>query len=174
MEFKVIIYIIIGVLYFLYTIGKKVEEKRRTSSPPDNTPPVSRPVSPPVTNPLEDIMREIKRKQAAAEAQKKLSTPQPKPLTTYQQKKALKAIPVREVKRTALAEGTTDYEPVYQREVTEEEKIHSGNIRLENEGIYKVQTIEEAQQESDTNRDFAFELDARQAFIGSVIFERKY
>ena len=172
MEFKVIIYIVIGVLYFLYSMGKKVEEKKKASSSSDNAPPVSKPVSPPVANPLEDIMRELKRKQA--EAQKKAATPQPKPLTTYQQKKPQKEILVRETKRTTFAEGSTDYEPVYQRELTAEEKIERGNIRLKNEGIYKTQTIEEAQIESDANRDFAFELDARQAFIGSVIFERKY
>ena len=174
MEFKVIIYIVIGVLYFLYSMGKKVEEKKKASSSTDNAPPVSKPVSPPVANPLEDIMRELKRKQSETEAQKKVATSQPKPLTTYQQKKPQKEILVRETKKATFAEGSTDYEPVYERELTVEEKIERGNIRLKNEGIYKIQTIEEAQTESDTNRDFTFDLDARQAFIGSVIFERKY
>jgi hypothetical protein len=65
MEFKVIIYIIAGVLYFLYTMGKRAEAKKKEAMPrnleEDSPPPAMKPVAPPVANPLEDIMREIKR-----------------------------------------------------------------------------------------------------------------
>ncbi|MES2620943.1 MAG: hypothetical protein V4615_08825 [Bacteroidota bacterium] len=174
MEFKVIIYIIAGVLYFIYTMNKKVQEGKQSKLPPDASPAPAKPVSPPATNPLEDIMREIKRKQAQAEAQKKASLPQPKPLTTYQQKKPQKDILIREVKKAAMVEGASAYEPVYERAITEEEKIHGKDIRLKNEGIYKVQTIEELQTETEADKNYAYNLDVRQAFIGSIIFERKY
>lgn len=174
MEFKVIIYIIAGVLYFIYTMNKKAQESKQSQLPKDDSYAPTKPVSPPASNPLEDIMREIKRKQAETEAQNKAATPQPKPLTTYQQKKPQKDILVREVKRAAMVEGSSAYEPVYERALTEEERIHGKDIRLKNEGIYKVQTIEELQTESDSNNQYAYDLDARQAFIGSIIFERKY
>lgn len=174
MEFKVIIYIIAGVLYFIYTMNKKAQENKQSQLPKDDSSAPPKPVSPPASNPLEDIMREIKRKQAEADAQKKAAMPQPKPLTTYQQKKPQKEILVREVKKAAMLEGSSAFEPVYERALTEEEKIHGKDIRLKNEGIYKVQTIEELQTESDSNNQYAYNLDARQAFIGSIIFERKY
>ena len=173
MEPKVIIYIIVGILYFIYSMSKKAQEKKESSQPEDSAPP-AKPVSPPAGNPLEDVVREIKRKQAEMEAKKKAAILQPKPLTSYQQKKPAKEILVREVKKAAMAESTSNYEPVYERELTAEEKMHKGDIRLKNEGIYKVQTIEELKTESDAHRDYIFDLDVRRAFIGSIIFERKY
>ena len=176
MEVKVILYIVIGIIYFLYTIGKRIEEKKKDSAaaPAEHTPPVSKPVSPPAVNPMEDILREIRRKQAEMEAQRKVTAPIPKPVQITTPKKPQKEILVREVKSARMGEGTSDYEPVFEREPTEEEKIHRGNIRLKNEGIYKVQTIEEAKAASDAERDYVFALNAREAFIGSIIFEKKF
>jgi hypothetical protein len=170
MEPKVIIYIVVGILYFFFSIYKKAQEKKELPVPQDTAKP-PKPVSPPVAKPLEDIMREVKRKQAEIEAKKKL--PAPKPFVS-QQKKAEKEILVRQVKPATMGEGTSENQPVYERELTSEEKIPRGNIHLKNEGTYRVQTMEEAQTESDYHRDYVFELDARQAFIGSVIFERKF
>ncbi len=171
MDFKVIIYIIIGVLYFLYTIGKRAEEKKKNTAT-DDIPPVNRPVSPPVTNPMDDILREIKRKQAEAEAQRKLTQtrsqpkPQTKPTPVYKQTKPQKEILVREVKPATMVEGATDYEPIYQRELTSEEKLHNE--------LQKTRKVYAAEEYTRTEEETAYEFDARQAFIGSVIFERKY
>jgi hypothetical protein len=168
MEPKVIIYIIIGILYFLYAMKKKSDEKKTSIPTYDNSPPASKPVSPP------DIFQEIKKIQAEIEAKKGHANPQSKPLSSYQQKKTQKEILVREIKKETVAEGVSNYEPIYQRETTEEERIHKGDIRLKNEGIYKVQTIEELKTESEANAEYGYDLDGRQAFIGSIIFERKY
>jgi hypothetical protein len=178
MEPKVILYIIIGIIYFVYSIYKKAQENKQASLPKDqsgqlpSSPPTSKPVSAPAANPLEDIMREIRRKQAEDEGRRKLTTAQPKPITVQKKKPFKQSVQVPP--KSTTDEGSTNYERVYERELTEEEKIHSGNIRLKNEGTYKVQTIEELQIESDANRDYAFEFDMKQAIIGSIILERKY
>ncbi len=158
MESKLIIYLIIGVVYFLYSIGKKVEEnkKKNTISTPDEP----KPVSPPVANPLEEIMREVKRKQAEAEAKKKASMPSPRPLTSSIPKKELL---IHEKQKGVFAEGN------YERFLTDEEKVERGKLKIENEGIYKIKSIEEGE-----NEQPVFELDARNAMIGSIIFERKF
>ena len=178
MEHKVIIYIIVGIVYFLYSINKKVQEEKtkQTTTPAEQdesseTP--SKPVSPPTGNPLEDIMREIKRKQAEIESQKKVAAPKQNPIPAMQQKEPEKKALLRETKSTTASKGNVS-KPTYQRELKPEVKPPRENIRLENEGTYKIQTMEEAQTQSDAERDYAFELDAKRAFIGSVIFERKY
>ncbi|MCX6199974.1 MAG: hypothetical protein NTY88_12270 [Bacteroidetes bacterium] len=157
MEGKLIIYLIIGVVYFLYSIGKKVEaNKKSATSTPDET----KPVSPPVANPLEEIMREIKRKQTEADAKKKASMPSPKPLTSSIPKKELL---IHEKQKGVFAEGN------YERFLTDEEKVERGKLQIENEGIYKIKPIGEEEEEQT-----GFELDARNAIIGSIIFERKF
>ena len=118
-------------------------------------------------------MREIKRKQAEIESRKKLATPAQKPIPSFQQSKPQKEILSRETQSTPIKKDTSS-KPVIKREFKEAAKSPRENIRLENEGTYKIQTMEEARNQSDTERDYVFELDAKQAFIGSVIFERKY
>lgn len=158
MEGKLIIYLIIGVVYFLYSIGKKVEENKKKNA--TSTPEEAKPVSPPVTNPLEEIMREIKRKQAETDAKKKASMPSPKPLTSSAPKKELL---IHEKHKGVFAEGN------YERFLTDEEKVERGKLQIENEGIYKIKPIGEEEEEQT-----GFELDARNAIIGSIIFERKF
>ena len=168
MEFKAIAYIIMGVAYFAYSINKKYQEdkeRKREAPAPDNSTPAPKPVSPPVANPLEDIVREIKRKQAEADAAKKAATPQPKPLTTFQQKKEPKELLIHQKQKGVFAEGN------YERGLTDEEKIERGKLKIENEGIYKIKSVEELEVEES---DAAFQLNMRDAIVGSVILERKF
>lgn len=157
MEGKLIIYLIIGVVYFLYSVGKKVEENKKKSTSTSDEP---KPVSPPVSNPLEEIMREIKRKQEEAEGKKKASMPAPRPLTSSTPKKE---ILIHEKQKGVFAEGN------YERNLTDEEKVERGKLKIENEGIYKIKPADEEEEEQ-----AAFELDARNAMIGSIVFERKF
>ena len=163
MEFKAIIYIIAGIVYFIYSIKKKADEKKSQQPVPDNSTPQPKPVTPPTTSPLDEVMREIKRKQAEAEAKKKALTPQPKPLTSFQQKKPEKEILIHQKQKGLFEEGN------YERDLTEEEKIERGKLKIENEGIYKIKPIEEMEEEEST-----YQLDIRDAVIGSVILERKF
>lgn len=172
-------YAIAGVLYFLYTIGKKAQEKekeeaaKRKAAQGDSAPKQVT-VSPPVAKPFDEVMREQKRQQAAKEARQKALEQKPKPLTTFQQKKEQpKDIFIKEKKKATFGQGVLDA-PVYEDEVVENENNKRGDIRLVNEGIYKVQTMEEARAEADVTAGADYEFDAKQAFIGSVIFERKY
>jgi cell division protein FtsN len=158
-EPKVIIYIVIGILYFIYSISKKAQEQKESQNA--NQPPAPKSVSPPVAKPLQDIIREINRKQGEAEAKKKAATAAQKPI--LKSKQSSKEILVRQKEPTVLIEGS-GYEPIYERELTEEEKIHRKSIQLQEDGVYHGKP-EVAQ---------TYEFDARQAFIGSVIFERKF
>ncbi len=165
MEFKAIAYIILGIVYFIYTMNKKVQENKKPTPSNEDSTPTPKPVTPPAANPLEDIMREIKRKQAETEARKKASIPQPQPLTTFQQKKEPKEILIHQKQKGIFMEGN------YERGLTEEEKIERGKLKIENEGIYKIKSVEEMEVEES---DAAFQLNIRDAVIGSVILERKF
>lgn len=165
MEFKAIAYIILGIVYFIYTMNKKVQENKKPTPANADSAPAPKPVTPPAANPLEDIMREIKRKQAETEVRKKVSLPQPQPLTTFQQKKEPKEILIHQKQKGIFMEGN------YERGLTEEEKIERGKLKIENEGIYKIKSVEEMEVEES---DAAFQLNIRDAVIGSVILERKF
>ena len=175
-----IIYIIGGILYFLYKVGKNAQEKEKaakttpnTTAPETEAPATPKPIRPPAYNPLEEVMREVKRKQEAIEAQKKLSSPKPAQSTIFQKSAPQKDILVHERKKATFGEGANDA-PVYERDLVESEKIVRGDIRLKNEGIYRVESMEEARALADVVETSDYEFDAKQAFIGSVIFERKY
>jgi hypothetical protein len=167
MEFKVILYVIGGIGYFIYTVVKKAQEdkaNKKTVTPQAETQPPAKPVTPPAANPLDDIMREIKRKQAELEAKKPVPKPQAKPLTTQTQKQP-KEILIHQKQKGVFQEGN------YERDLTPEERIERGKLKIENEGIYKIKTLEEADNEEAAE---AFQFDARNAIIGSIILERKY
>jgi hypothetical protein len=178
MEAKLVIYIIAGIIYFVYTMVKKAnEQKNSTPPPPRTTSPdtstQSRPIKPPASNPLEEVMAEIRRKQALAEAQKKIVTAQQtKPQPTFQ-KSAPKDIFIHEKKKATFGEGANDA-PVYERELLPSEKTVRGDIKLKNEGVYRVETMEEARALADNPETTVYDFDAKQAFIGSLIFERKF
>ncbi|GEM_PF-1852089 len=177
MEIKFIIYIVGGILYFLY---KKTQDDKKAVPPPQpkteeqQAAPEPKPVRPPANNPLEELRREAKRRQDALEAQKKLSTPAaPQPILSSQKTNIPKDIFLHEKKKATFGEGANDA-PVYERGVNAPEKIVRGDVRLKNEGIYRVETMEEARALADDAAFEEYEFDAKQAFIGSVIFERKF
>lgn len=166
MELKVILYILFAVIYFVYSISKKAAEKKNNPVPQKQ-----KTVTPPAAKTLEDILEEIKRTQAKTEPVK---IPKPKPASkpVAQQYKG-KDILVHEKKKTVFEEGKTNYESVFERDLTDEDKIERGNIKLENKGIYRIETIEEAEARA-LEEQTSFRLDVRQAIIGSIVFERKF
>jgi len=188
MEFKVIVYILGAVIYFIYNARKKALEKQQEVPRQEETT-----VSPP--NPLEDIMREMKRKQMEYEAQQKAERPtkstakpqQPATVTTYTKstpkqkpQPAAKAkvkgkdILLHERKPTYFEEGVTNYNSIYERELTEEEKIMRGDLKIEDEeGIYRIESIEEVEARSE-KEEAGYPLHLREAVIGSLILERKF
>ncbi len=169
MEPKVIFYIIIGILYFLYSMSKKAEEKKNVG-----TPPKQKPVTPPGS--FGDIFQEIKRMQAAEEAKKRpVEKPLVKPMPTAQpviDKGKEVFLHERKVK-TDLLDSTWE-ETVYERDATPEEKSDVGKLKLANEGIYKIETIEEAEAREMQEYELSYKFNARDALIGSIILERKY
>jgi hypothetical protein len=175
---KLIIYAIGGILYFLYTAWKKQQEPQKpvpksvpqTEAPVENEP---RPIRPPAHIPFKEAIAEEKRKQAAAEARKKLSTTTQTAQTVFQKPAQPKDIFIHEKKKATFGQGADDA-PVYERDVPASEKIVRGDIKLKNEGIYRVETMEEARALADNTDVSVYEFDAKQAFIGSVIFERKF
>ena len=104
-------------------------------------------------------------KQAESDTAKKAATQQPKPLTTFQQKKEPKELLIHQKQKGVFAEGN------YERGLTDEEKIERGKLKIENEGIYKIKSVEELEVEES---DAAFQLNMRDAIVGSVILERKF
>ena len=108
---------------------------------------------------------EAKRKQAEAEAAKKATTPQPKPLNAPKQKPQPKEILIHQKQQGVFAEGN------YERGLTDEERIERGKLKIENEGIYKIKSVEEMDVEE---ANASFQLNMRDAIVGSVILERKF
>lgn len=157
MEFKVVIYIVGAVLYFLYTAYQKSQEQKKNT-----TTPTAKPVAPPAAKGFEEILRELQQKQQQATAQANPVYKPTKSASAYQPKKQ-KEILVHQKQPGVFAEGN------YERNLTEEEKIERGKLKIENEGIYKIQSAEE--QETETT---GYNLDVRQALIGSFILERKF
>jgi hypothetical protein len=169
-EFKVIVYIIIGIIYFIYSVSKKKAEENQPSSGPAK----QKPVTPPAFNPLEEVMKEIQRKQAAEQAKK---TIQQKPKTSPTPKVSKttgRNVLVSEKKVTTFQEGIGSIESIYERELTDEEKIERGNLKIQNEGAYKIETLEEAVAKEQSQRTYEYEFDARNAVISSIILERKF
>lgn len=162
MEPKTVIYILGAVLYFIYTItkNKKAREQEHThDETPEYPVPDQTAGKPPVTtNPLEEILQEMKRKQQELQTREKVSAP-----VVKQQKQPAREILLKQKKQGVFEEGN------YVRELTDEEKIVRGNIKIENEGIYRINPMEEVEAEQE-----AFEIDMREAVIGSLILERKF
>ncbi len=155
MEPKVVIYIAVAIIYFVYSAIKKAQEQKNTTGKPAN-----KPVSPPVAKGFDEILRELQQQQAAA---KQATTSKPTVSASSYQPKKQKEILVFEKQTGAPADGN------YTRQLTAEEKIERGNLSISNEGIYKIKSIEEEEQENT-----AYKLDVRQAVIGSIILEPKF
>lgn len=162
-DFKVIVYIIIGIIYFIVTINKNRKAKAEEGKVTTKT------VKPPVANTFEEITRELKRKQTEAQARQRQPKPQPKTVAKASTEYKGKDILVHERKS---ADGSGSY---YDRELTNEEKQLDADNKLKDEAIYKVESIvemEAREQQESTKEPYVF--NARQAFIGSIIFERKF
>ncbi|MBK8659817.1 MAG: hypothetical protein IPN22_13330 [Bacteroidetes bacterium] len=180
MEFKVVVYIIMGIVYFIYSMKKKVDEQKSVGKEKPTT------VNPPVSNPIEEILAEMKKRQDAAQHEAKKQVAKPvqsytsKPVAKMRsqpvsssQKKVQRDVLVHEKKVSAFEEGKSSYESVFERELTEEEKIERGNLKIANEGIYKTESIDEMEKR-EASEATQYVLNAREAFIGSLVFERKF
>jgi hypothetical protein len=158
-EVKLIIYLIGGIIYFFYKVGKNIEKKNAKPAPPvvPNEPATQKTITPP------DYSRDINRRKQQAElpgkpAEKPVTTAKPLPV----EKKRPKEIFLHETKTASFGGGVADA-PVYER--TEDLKRI-----IPAEGGSSINYNEPVTGETEP----VYELDARQAFIGSVIFERKY
>ena len=153
-------YIIGGVLYFLYTLHKKSQENKDKKQPvvTGNSNPPQKPVSPPVAKPLREVMQQAKKAQADYEAQRRRAAEALKPTQV-----AKPASSDTDVIRTLEKAGRQEVEMEKQTspvmvaaEINEMDLLHADSYKHKEE---------ETQQ---------YEIDARQAFIGSIIFEQKF
>jgi hypothetical protein len=178
-EFKVVIYIIGAILYFFYTVGKKAEEKKKNAQATNTGPepvsapaakplrePVNKPISPPTRSPMETVVREMKRQQAEQAVQKKEAAQTL--LTKETERKKAKELFIHEKKRATFGAGPDD-SPVFEPSKDEQNILERDN-RISQQNAYHIPSVETAAVENET----AFEFDARQGFISSIIFERKY
>lgn len=206
MEFKVILYIVGGVAYFIYTAVKAAKERQADKAGNDKP----KPVQAPTTNPFEEITRELKRKQNEQEAQQRRDVQQPKHIPASvreisnearriqndieskkrrdQQQAELvtkskpfdgkgkgKDILIHEKKGKQFQEGISNYESTYERELTAEDKIVRGDLKIENEGVYRIESMAEQEaREAAELANTAYSFNAREAIIGSIILERKF
>ncbi|MFN8310509.1 MAG: hypothetical protein U0T73_11145 [Chitinophagales bacterium] len=144
MEVKAIIYLIGGVIYLVYTVLKKKGETTMPAMPP------KQPVKPTVSKTIDEILNEARQQQKPK--------PQPAPLR--------KELFVKEKPAKKFEEGRTNFR-TYERTETEEEKTVEASelARRQAAKIPVIQQEEEAPQ---------ITFNAREAFIGSVIFEKKW
>lgn len=157
MEPQTLIYIIAGIGYFIYSIWKANQERNKQQA---KSPQQQKPLTPPST--FGDILREIKKQQELAEAKKQptVSAPVVKEHTHIKPKR--ESIQ-EEMNRAALAE-----ERAVQGATAEVQRIEESRKERE---LYHIKTEEEQAAADEFTK---YQFDARQAFIGSVIFERKY
>ena len=151
MEGKVIIYIIIGIGYFIYTSIKKANGKVSTKTAQPTTAPKK------ARTTFDEVMEQVKRE---------LQTTQPQPAKPRQPKpvaKPQREILLREKIPVAFEEGSAT-EPLYERQLTAEEILHNERMRA----------ATSVSLESSVDEGSCYQLNVREAFIGSIIFERKF
>ncbi len=155
MESKAIIYIIMGVVYLLYSLYQKgIKEQEKKA--PEN--PTRKSVSPPTKSIFEQALEEIKQQAAARE----LATNSSKSLVTEKKKELL----VQQKVNPQFEEGKTAFN-LYEREMTAEENRAT---EAERKRVIVASKAFDIPEEEETGISF----DARQALISSVIFERKF
>lgn len=130
-----------------------------------------KPVSPPTTS-WEDILKELQQKQAESTAKQQPSKP-------VSQRKEVKQTDIRTFPSSQsnqpVKAKTTQRKTEYKSVLTDEDKIERGTLRLENEGVYKVESIQEMEaREKEEMEANVYQFNAREALIGSVIMERKF
>lgn len=154
MEFKTIVYILLGIIYFLYSISNNKKEQKQNTPKADSP----KPVEPPSL--LKDILAEIQRKQREEEARQQFQLPIPPPepakktlISSASKTKSKPEVMFEEGVSTTVAQIT-------------EPRAKRGNTNSE---IYSIKSSDEIEAEQ-----AAFELDIRKAVIGSVILETKF
>ncbi len=160
MEFKTIVYLILGVAYFAYSAYKNAKTKE-VEKPKHS----SKPAAPKPKNWLDEA---IEKMQQEAEKAKQQAQPRAKP---FQQPKPAASKQSRNLARETLVREVSSHQPfeegefagaTYERPLTAEEILHNERMRA-------AQNIEIVAVEEETSS-----INAREAFIGSLIFERKF
>jgi hypothetical protein len=154
MEEKSIFYIVVAIGYVLYSLYQKGTKEQEKQSAQKQSP---KPVSPPARSVFEQALEEIKQ-------QKEITKPKPEPIRPAA-KQQPKDIFVKQKVNPAFEEGKTAYN-LYEREATKEEQRIDADIKERADSFQKAFAMDEAEESK-------FEFDARQAFISSLIFERK-
>ncbi len=157
MEFKVIVYIVLGIGYFIYSAYKKVNDEQAKPAKPKR---VNVPNQPKPKSWLDEAIEKMQ--QEAEKAMQQTSPPQ-KAKTPKQRPLAKRDIIVHEVRRNVPFEEGASGEAVYERELTSEEILH--NERMRAAKSVEIEAIKE---------ETSVLINPREAFIGSVIFERKF
>jgi hypothetical protein len=157
MEFKVLIYILIGIGYFLYTTYRKKlsEMTKKSSSQPPKTVRIGKSIDEileQMTRPAPTESRPIQQKKVEHQPPSQQPVYKPKQ-TTWLQEKSI-----------AAAEEGNMGEPEYVRPLTAEEILHNERMRAAH--FVNLDAIE------DDNP--AYQLNVREALIGSIILERKF
>lgn len=155
-----IIYLIGGIIYGIYTISKKINEGQNKAVPQ------AKPIKPPAANPLEEVLKQLQQKQQEVKPKVQPAVTKPEPIAKKQPEEFL----IRETKKASFGSGADDYPTYEQTPVVQKEVREQGLRSMEGRTAFK--TIDDiGTAEEDTS---PLEFDVRQAFIGSVIFERKY
>jgi len=160
MEFKVIVYIVLGVGYFLYSAYKKVNEEKEQAPKPKR---INAPTTSTQPKPKSWLDETIEKMQQEADKAKQQTASPQKIKTQKQRPLAKRDLIVHEVKRDSAFEEGTSGEAVYERPLTSEEILH--NERMRAAQSVEIEVIEE---------ETSIHINPREAFIGSVIFERKF
>ena len=108
----------------------------------------------------------MKRQQADKAVQKKEAAQTL--LSKQTEKQTAKELFIHEKKKASFGSGAADA-PIFEP-TKDEENIFEKDNRISNETAYHLPSIATANAADES----AFEFDAKQAFIGTIIFERKF
>lgn len=153
MEFKAIIYIIGALVYFFYALNKKAQENKDKKSAPatGNVNLPQKPVSPPVAKPLREVMQQAKKLRADYETQRRRAS---EALKSAKQETLVNELEKRGTQEIEMEKQTSPV--MIAAETKELELLHADSYKHNEE-----ETV-------------PYEIDPRQAFIGSIIFEQKF
>lgn len=156
MDFKVILYIIFGIGYFIYTSYAKAKEEEAKKMP-------KTPQAPKQPSTFDEVMKRLQQ-----ELQEKKQTAAPKPATPQPKKQEL----VQSKSKGLLQETLVyNYEEGFAEEAKYERPLTSEEI-LYNERMKAINAKQEEIIQEEATEPYSF--NAREAMIGSIIFERKF
>lgn len=153
MEFKTIIYLIAAIAYAVYSFRNKSKEVTGKTNLPGKR--AGTPQTANTGKTVDEILREM---QAEINKQNRQTKP-----AASKPSKSQKLLVEAKANSNKFEEGRTKYGNVYERELTFEEKLHSTSS-TETTSIDLMGTEE----------THTYEFNPREAFIGSLIFERKF